>query len=196
MSTWLSPSQSIVAIMRTDRDNWDINTSVGSTALFVAASRALEATKPAPLAADQYAEVFCRAAGGEWAELVAGGVPEHPLRSEDFGQYFVSFQGARTRYFDTYFGKAIEAGVKQVVILASGLDSRAYRLDWAPGTTVFELDQPLVHQFKREALDQHGPSPRPSVRRSPSTCVRIGVRRYRTRGSIRPSRRPGLSKGC
>ncbi|MBA0046313.1 class I SAM-dependent methyltransferase [Mycobacterium sp. NPDC050853] len=142
--------------MRTDRDTWDINTSVGSTALFVAASRALEATKPAPLAVDQYAEVFCRAAGGEWSDLVAGGVPEHPLRSEEFGQYFVSFQGARTRYFDAYFGRAIAAGVKQVVILASGLDSRAYRLDWAPETTIFELDQPLVHQFKREVLAEHG----------------------------------------
>ncbi|BAX99817.1 putative S-adenosyl-L-methionine-dependent methyltransferase [Mycobacteroides stephanolepidis] len=148
--------------MRTDRDNWDINTSVGSTALFVAASRALEATKPTPLAVDQYAEVFCRAAGGEWADLVAGGVPEHPLRSEEFGQYFVSFQGARTRYFDGYFGRAIEAGVQQVVILASGLDSRAYRLDWAPGTTIFELDQPLVHQFKHEVLAGHGAEPKAS----------------------------------
>lgn len=150
--------------MRTDRDTWDINTSVGSTALFVAASRALEATKAAPLAVDPYAKEFCRAAGGDWAELVEGRAPEHPLRTEDFGRYFVSFQGARTGYFDNYFARAIDAGVTQIVILASGLDSRAYRLDWAPGTTVFELDQPLVHEFKREVLAASGAQPKATRR--------------------------------
>ena len=49
--------------MRTDDDSWDITTSVGSTALFVAAARALEARKPDALAVDPYAEVFCRAVG-------------------------------------------------------------------------------------------------------------------------------------
>ncbi|BBX47619.1 hypothetical protein GCM10009641_18170 [Mycobacterium cookii] len=50
--------------MRTHDDNWDITTSVGSTALFVATARALEAQKPDPLADDPYAEIFCRAVGG------------------------------------------------------------------------------------------------------------------------------------
>lgn len=157
--------------MRTDRDTWDINTSVGSTALFVAASRALEAQKLTPLAVDPYAEVFCRAAGGEWAELVEGRAPEHPLRTPEFGHYFVNFQGARTRYFDAYFAKAIAAGVQQIVILAAGLDSRSYRLDWAPGTTVFELDQPLVHQFKREVLAEQGAEPK-ALRREISVDLR------------------------
>ena len=137
--------------MRTDHDTWDIKTSVGSTALFVAAARALEAQKPDPVAVDPFAEVFCRAVGGEWTQLLDGGAPEHALKSE-FGADFVNFQGVRTRYFDTYFSRAATAGVRQIVLLAAGLDSRAYRLDWPAKTVVFELDQRQVLEFKRSAL--------------------------------------------
>ncbi len=143
--------------MRSDNDSWDITTSVGSTALFVAAARALEAQKPDPLAVDPYAEVFCRAVGGPWAALLDGGMAGHPLQTAEFGAHFVTYQGARTRYFDRYFRSAAEAGVRQIVLLAAGLDSRAYRLDWPAGTTVFELDQPKVLDFKRQAL--HGQAP-------------------------------------
>ena len=137
--------------MRTDHDTWDITTSVGSTALFVAAARALEAQKSDPLAIDPYAEVFCRAVGGVWADLLDGAALEHELKSE-FGSHFVDFQAARTKFFDTYFTKAAATGVRQIVLLAAGLDSRAYRLDWPAGTVVFELDQPQVLDFKRNAL--------------------------------------------
>ena len=147
---------SILAEVRTDNDTWDITTSVGSTALFVAAARALEAQKLDPLSVDPFAEVFCRAVGGPWSALLDGAAPEHPLKSVEFGQHFVTFQAARTRYFDTYFRRAAKAGVRQIVLLAAGLDSRAYRLEWAPGTTVYELDQPQVLDFKREALAAHG----------------------------------------
>lgn len=144
--------------MRHDNDSWDITTSVGSTALFVAASRAFEARKPDPLAVDPFAEVFCRAAGGDWADLFDGGAPEHLLYSE-FGDQFVNYQGARTRYFDAYFAAATAAGVRQIVLLAAGLDSRAYRLPWPDGTVVYELDQPQVLEFKREVLAEHGDAP-------------------------------------
>lgn len=147
--------------MRRDNDSWDITTSVGSTALFVAASRALEARKPDPLAVDPYAEVFCRAAGGDWAGLFDAGAdpkPDHVLFS-DFGEQFVNFQGARTRYFDAYFAAASDTGVRQVVLLAAGLDSRAYRLPWPDGTVVYELDQPRVLEFKREVLAERGEQP-------------------------------------
>jgi methyltransferase (TIGR00027 family) len=50
--------------------------------------------------------------------------------------------------------------VRQIVILAAGLDSRAYRLDWPAGTTIFELDRPQVLEFKREVLARHGAQPR------------------------------------
>ncbi|MGE2721139.1 class I SAM-dependent methyltransferase [Mycolicibacterium celeriflavum] len=143
--------------MRTDDDTWDITTSVGSTALFVAAARALEAQKPDPLVVDSYAETFCRAVGGEWADLLDGAAPDHALRTDDFGSHFVDFQAVRTKYFDDYFRAAANAGVRQIVLLAAGLDSRAYRLDWADGTVVFELDQPRVLEFKRQALGGHNP---------------------------------------
>jgi methyltransferase (TIGR00027 family) len=145
--------------VRSHDDSWDITTSVGSTALFVAASRALEAQKPEPLALDPYAEIFCRAAGGDWATLLDGTAPDHPLASE-FGAAFVDFQGARTRYFDHYFTRAADAGVRQIVLVAAGLDSRAYRLPWRDDTVVYELDQPQVLQFKREVLAAHGDTPR------------------------------------
>jgi len=139
--------------MRSDNDSWDITTSVGATALFVAAARALEARKADPLAVDSFAEVFCRSVGGPWSFLLDGAAPEHPLRSEDFGTHFVTYQGARTRYFDNYFRAAAQAGVRQIVLLAAGLDSRAYRLEWPAGTTAFELDQPQVLEFKRQTLE-------------------------------------------
>ena len=72
----------------------------------------------------------------------------------------MSFQGARTKYFDAYFADAVAAGVRQIVVLAAGLDSRAYRLPWPDGTVVFELDQPKVLDFKRDVLAEHGDSPR------------------------------------
>jgi methyltransferase (TIGR00027 family) len=143
--------------MRTDNDTWDITTSVGSTALFVAAARALEAQKPNPVAVDPFAEVFCRAVGGQWADLLDGKAPEHDLRTE-FGEHFVNFQGVRTRYFDAYFCRAAAAGVRQVVLLAAGLDSRAYRLDWPAQTVVYELDQPQVLEFKRGVLAGRTPT--------------------------------------
>jgi methyltransferase (TIGR00027 family) len=146
--------------VRSEGDTWDITTSVGATALFVATARALEAQKPEPLAVDQYAEVFCRAVGGRVADVLDGKIPDHELKTDDFGQHFVNFQGARTRYFDEYFRRAADAGVRQVVILAAGLDSRAYRLPWPDGTTIFELDRPQVLDFKREVLASQGAQPR------------------------------------
>ena len=146
--------------MRSEGDTWDITTSVGATALFVATARALEAQKPDPLAVDPYAEVFCRAVGGRAADVLDGKVPDHELKTSDFGEYFVNFQGARTRYFDEYFRRAAEGGVRQVVVLAAGLDSRAYRLAWPDGTTIFELDRPQVLDFKREVLAGQGAQPR------------------------------------
>lgn len=136
--------------MRTEDDSWDVTTSVGSTGLLVAAARALETQKADPLAIDPYAEVFCRAAGGEWADVLDGKLPDHYLTTGDFGEHFVNFQGARTRYFDEYFSRATAAGMKQVVILAAGLDSRAFRLQWPIGTTIFELDRPQVLDFKND----------------------------------------------
>jgi len=146
--------------VRTHDDNWDITTSVGSTALFVAIARALEAQKPDPLAVDPFAAIFCHAMGGSAADVLDGNDPDHQLKTPDFGEHFVTYQGARTRYFDHYLLRAAEAGAQQVAILAAGLDSRAYRLAWPGGTTIFELDRPQVLDFKREVLAEQGATPR------------------------------------
>jgi methyltransferase (TIGR00027 family) len=69
------------------------------------------------------------------------------------------YQAVRTHFFDTFFTDAVAAGIRQVVILASGLDSRAYRLDWPAGTTVYELDQPEVLAYKSSTLAENGATP-------------------------------------
>jgi methyltransferase (TIGR00027 family) len=65
----------------------------------------------------------------------------------------------RTKFFDEFFLGATQAGIKQVVILASGLDSRAYRLAWPAGTVVYEVDQPQVIEFKTRTLAELGAAP-------------------------------------
>jgi methyltransferase (TIGR00027 family) len=70
-----------------------------------------------------------------------------------------SYQAVRTNFFDTYFANAVADGIRQVVILASGLDSRAYRLDWPSGTTVYEIDQPQVLAYKSTTLAESGATP-------------------------------------
>lgn len=159
MPSWLGWARVGSISVRTNDDNWDITTSVGSTALFVATARALEAQKPDPLAVDPFAEIFCHAVGGSAADVLDGKNAEHQLKTPDFGEHFVNFQGARTKFFDNYFLQATEAGVRQVVLLAAGLDSRAYRLTWPDATTIFELDRPQVLDFKREVLAEQGSTP-------------------------------------
>ncbi|WP_297626771.1 SAM-dependent methyltransferase [Nocardia sp.] len=145
--------------MRTDGDSWDINTGVGSTALFVAAARALAGRAPDAPARDPLAEIFVRAAGEEWVDLVEGRTPDHPLLTREFGIQFQQHQIARTRYFDDFVNSAAADGIRQVVILAAGLDARAYRLPWPDGTVVYELDRPQVLEFKRETLAEAGHKP-------------------------------------
>jgi methyltransferase (TIGR00027 family) len=65
----------------------------------------------------------------------------------------------RTKWFDELFLDAVSSGIRQVVILASGLDSRSWRLPWPDGTTVYELDQAKVLEFKTGTLARHGAQP-------------------------------------
>ena len=149
---------------RTDNDSWEITESVGATALGVAAARAAETESENPLIQDPYARVFLDAAGEcvwNWfsapelpAEIVEE-EPDLPLRM----QSMVNYMACRTAFFDGFFLDATNAGVRQVVILAAGLDSRAWRLPWPDGTTVYELDQPKVLEFKSSTLRQRGDQP-------------------------------------
>ncbi|UQX13314.1 class I SAM-dependent methyltransferase [Candidatus Mycobacterium methanotrophicum] len=150
--------------MRTDDDTWDIATSVGATAVMVAAARAVETDRPDPLIRDPYAKLLVSEAGtGVWEtmlddSLVAKAESFDPEAAAVF-RHMRSYQAVRTHFFDTYFAGAVAAGIRQVVILASGLDSRAYRLDWPVGTTVYEIDQPKVLAYKSATLAAHGVTP-------------------------------------
>lgn len=150
--------------LRADDDTWDIATSVGSTAVMVAAARAAETERDSALIQDPYAKILVAGAGtGMWefmlddsfAEKVAVADPESATILEHMGNY----QAVRTHFFDAFYADAAAAGIRQVVILASGLDSRAYRLEWPDGTTVFEIDQPKVLEYKAATLTAHGVQP-------------------------------------
>ncbi|MFE3058151.1 class I SAM-dependent methyltransferase [Nocardia sp. NPDC059236] len=137
--------------MRMDGDSWDIVTSVGLTALGVATFRALETIDPEPMIRDDYAAWFVEAAGEpHFTQML-----EDPASVGNMTR-FGRFMGVRTRFFDEFFAAAWQQGVRQAVILASGLDVRAYRLDWPAGTVVFEIDQPRVLEFKDQVLAEHG----------------------------------------
>jgi methyltransferase (TIGR00027 family) len=148
--------------VRAPGDSWEITESVGATALGVAAFRAAETSQPDPLICDPFAYLLVSAAGSAWAELAGGdsrwyGDDDRGRRIDEVSR---NYQAVRTHYFDEYFGIAARAGIRQVVILAAGLDSRAYRLDWPAGTTVFEIDQPRVLEYKTATLDAHRAIPK------------------------------------
>ena len=149
---------------RTDNDSWEITQSVGATALGVAAARAAETESANPLISDPFARVFIEAAGqGMWSVFADPALLDRAAEIEPEvrarAQLMVDFMAARTAFFDEYFLGAVDTGVRQVVILASGLDARAWRLPWPDGTVVYELDQPKVLEFKRATLERHGARP-------------------------------------
>jgi methyltransferase (TIGR00027 family) len=149
---------------RTDNDSWDITQSVGATALGVAAARAAETESADPLINDPFARVFIDAAGkGMWSVYADPDLQAKLLELEpdvqNRLQLMVDFMATRTAFFDEFFLGAADAGVRQVVILASGLDARSWRLPWPDGTVVYELDQPKVLEFKGSTLREHGAHP-------------------------------------
>src|ERR1700733_190453 len=149
-----------VSSVRTDGDSWDITESVGATALSVAAARAVETAAADPLIRDQFAYLLVSSAGQPWARLASDlewiGDDDHGRRAHRLA---CDYQAVRTYYFDSYFAEAVAAGIPQVVILAAGLDSRAFRLDWPAGTTVYEIDQPQVVTYKTTTLHSAGAAP-------------------------------------
>jgi methyltransferase (TIGR00027 family) len=158
-----------VSAERTDDDTWDLATSVGATATLVAAGRA-RATR-ANLIEDPLAEPLVRAVGVDfftrWAsgELAAVDVD---VPGAFWGmQQMTELLAARTQYFDRFLADATAAGIRQVVILASGLDARGYRFAWPSGTVVFEIDQPEVLAFKAATLADLGAKPTADVRTVP-----------------------------
>jgi methyltransferase (TIGR00027 family) len=144
---------------RTDDDSWDLASSVGATATMVAAQRVLAHREE--LIDDPYAEPLVRAVGHELFTKMLDG----ELNLEDVDPAFTPRRAAesmavRTRHFDQIFLDAADAGVRQAVILATGLDGRAYRLPWPDGTVVYEIDQPEVIDFKTRTLAELGAVPK------------------------------------
>jgi methyltransferase (TIGR00027 family) len=155
-------------VERTDDDTWDLATSVGATATMTAAGRARASRADHRLIDDPFAEPLVKAVGIDfftrWAtgelDAAAVDIPGAPWGM----QQMTDLLTARTRYFDGFLSEAADAGIRQVVILASGLDSRAYRMSWPAGTVVFEIDQPEVLRFKASTLADLDAQPTAEVR--------------------------------
>ena len=150
--------------LRTDNDTWDIASSVGATAVMVAAARAAETDRPDPLIRDPYAKILVADAGtGAWEFMLddsfVAKVSEADAEVAAMFEHMGSYQAVRTHFFDDFFAQATRAGIRQVVVLAAGLDSRAFRLTWPAGTTVFEIDQPKVLEYKSATLARHDVDP-------------------------------------
>ena len=126
---------------------------VAKTALGVAMVRAQESQRDDRLFKDPYAEAFLIASPGAFdaeqraAEAGAGDMAP-------WGAAFWSHAVTRTRFFDDYLLDATAHGIRQVVLLAAGLDTRAYRLPWPRGVRVYELDLPEVMRFKGKVLTE------------------------------------------
>jgi methyltransferase (TIGR00027 family) len=149
---------------RTDDDSWDITESVGATALGVAAGRAAETNSERPLISDPYAQLFLEAAGdGIWSMYLRDDLPaelaEVDPRFKERMDAMLGYTASRTLFFDEFFMAAAADGIRQAVILAAGLDARAWRLDWSTGSVVYEIDQPKVLVFKTSTLEAHGVAP-------------------------------------
>ena len=154
-------THTLQSMTRTDDDTWDLATSVGATATMVAAGRA-RATK-GRLIDDPFAEPLVRAVGVDFFTRWAAGeldaaevdIPGHPWGM----QPMTDLLAVRTGFIDAFLVDAAAAGIRQAVILASGLDARGYRLTWPAGMTLFEVDQPRVIEFKTATLAALGAGP-------------------------------------
>lgn len=157
-------------VARAHDDNWDLASSVGATATMVAAGRAMATKDPRGLISDPFAEPLVRAVGVDFfIKMMDGELDLDAIENGSPARLRAMTDGmaVRTKYFDDYLTGATGAGVRQVVILASGLDSRAYRLPWPAGTVVYEIDQPQVIEFKTSTLAGIGAEPTATRRTIP-----------------------------
>lgn len=137
----------------TDRAGWDPASSVGLTATEAAAARAVATRTHAAMINDHFAAPLVRALGVDFfTQLAEGDCGTDDGKSGFAMPGMVDWIAVRTRFFDDYFTAAEAADIRQSVILGAGLDSRAYRLNWSPGTVVYEVDQPGVVEFKSATM--------------------------------------------
>ena len=117
---------------------------VAQTSLIIAYWRMRETEKPDPLFSDHLAHLFLDSAATDMAQRFTSLSPSTEV--------LVQF---RTRYFDEQIARQAAAGVKQVVLLGAGLDTRAIRFG-LPGVSFYELDQPNLIEYKRRRLEESG----------------------------------------
>jgi len=147
---------------RSDTDTWDLASSVGATATMVAAARALATVDTDPIIDDPFAAPLVRAVGIDFfTRVVDGDIDPTAAGADATGELQTETDSlaVRTKFFDDFFAGAAAAGIRQSVILAAGLDSRAYRLSWPADSVVYEVDQPQVVAFKTETMARLGAEP-------------------------------------
>jgi methyltransferase (TIGR00027 family) len=147
---------------------------VGLTAVTMAQERRIESRREDRLFDDPLAERFISALVASHEGTTADGQSELEMvlpglagdvTLGDFVPEFRGFVSLRTRYFDDHVLSAVADGCRQVVILAAGLDARAFRLPLPADARVFELDLPDVMGFKAGVLDAYEAGP--AARRLP-----------------------------
>jgi methyltransferase (TIGR00027 family) len=144
---------------RSESDSWDLASSVGATATMVAAGRAMASREPDALISDPYAEPLVRAVGVDYFVKLVDGAVQLDADDSDNLALMIGVMAVRTKFFDDFLVDAAAAGIRQAVILASGLDARPYRLPWPAGSVVYEIDQPEVIEFKTRTLADLGVEP-------------------------------------
>jgi len=143
--------------IRSESDSWDLATSVGTTATWIAAQRALACA--AGLIDDPFAAPLVRAVGIDAYTRLVNGEMQKSDDNEFDPDRMARGMSVRTRFYDQHFVDATRSGIRQAVILAAGLDARAYRLPWPEGTVVYEVDLPDVIDFKTSTLRKLGAEP-------------------------------------
>ncbi|MBJ7337144.1 MAG: SAM-dependent methyltransferase [Mycolicibacterium sp.] len=137
-------------------NTWDITTSLGATAIGVAAYRSAETVQPNALIRDEMASILVSAVGMPgWNRLAQADMSwqdDDDVRGRRAMISSREFVAARTLYFDRFCADAVASGVLQVVIVAAGLDARAFRLECLRECKVYEIDQPEVLKFKLATL--------------------------------------------
>jgi methyltransferase (TIGR00027 family) len=129
-------------------------TPVGLTARWVAANRALESERAEPLYHDPFARELAGEPGFAMMSAMRSALGASETREPDL------YLTLRTKFLDDVMLAAVGDGsVRQIVIMAAGMDARAFRLDWPAGTTVFEVDRDEVFDYKETVLKRLNAQP-------------------------------------
>jgi methyltransferase (TIGR00027 family) len=122
--------------------------AVARTARWTAASRARESARVDRLFDDPLAHGLAGDEGYALLDAEPAQTAGNPLLP------------IRTRFFDDWLERVAAHGVRQLVIVAGGMDVRAFRLDWPPVTSLWELDRPALLALKNRILDGQKAVPR------------------------------------